>query len=376
MNDHPKECREMQPIAVGTGLLALDVVFSENEEASLKYYAGGTCGNVLTILSYLGWSALPISRLASDSASKRILGDLERWGVSVKYVTTKADGSSPVIIERIGRTANGQPYHSFSWRCPECGAHLPGYKPVLATTALGWAQQLPEPKVFFFDRVSRGALLLAKQSADRGAVVIFEPSGIGDARLFREAWSLAHIVKYSHDRLRDIADLHLPRSHSEGAQLEIETLGANGLRFHSHLPKSKSNGWIAVPSFSVETLRDAAGAGDWCTAGLLDKLARQGLEGFHKASTKSLTDALRFGQALSAWNCQFEGARGGMYEVALDTFRQQVNHILSGDKTQLSTTIKTGSAASRIIGRLCRACKKPNARNTVRKTYVERDTVT
>lgn len=48
--------------------------------------------------------------------------------------------------------------------------------------------RLPAAEVFFFDRVSRGALQLAKASSERGAVVVFEPSGVGDPNLFREAW--------------------------------------------------------------------------------------------------------------------------------------------------------------------------------------------
>jgi fructokinase len=40
---------------MGTGLVALDLVVSNDNSVPPRYYAGGTCGNVLTILSFLGW---------------------------------------------------------------------------------------------------------------------------------------------------------------------------------------------------------------------------------------------------------------------------------------------------------------------------------
>ena len=162
---------------------------------------------------------------------------------------------------------------------------------------------------------------------------MFEPSGIGDPKLFREAWSLSHVIKYSHERLRDIADLELRQSDHAGVLLEIETLGADGLRYRSRLPKVAVKGWPQVSALKPLAFKDAAGAGDWCTAGILSRLARGGLTGFRRTSSEKLQDALRFGQALAAWNCGFEGARGGVYHVDRRTFKRQVEVILSGTET-------------------------------------------
>ena len=60
--------------------------------------------------------------------------------------------------------------------------------------------------MFFFDRVSPGALHLARACAERGAIVFFEPSGVGNATLFRQAWEVAHVVKYSHERLSELPE--------------------------------------------------------------------------------------------------------------------------------------------------------------------------
>src|ERR1700730_15920896 len=97
--------RKLCPHVVGTGLVALDMVLSADREArgSLQCFAGGTCGNVLTVLSYLGWKASPVGRFSPGPAAERVLADLRRWNVSTDLLSVDADGSTPIIIQRIGR---------------------------------------------------------------------------------------------------------------------------------------------------------------------------------------------------------------------------------------------------------------------------------
>ena len=45
---------------------------------------------------------------------------------------------------------------------------------------------------------------------------------------------------------------------------------------------------------------------------------------------QGLSKALRYGQALAAWNCAFEGARGGMYLVEPREFQNQIEAIMNG----------------------------------------------
>src|SRR4051794_26004402 len=59
-----------RPVAAGTGLVALDVVYSGDTAEPLGRWAGGTCGNVLTILSCLGWSSYPVARLADNAPAR------------------------------------------------------------------------------------------------------------------------------------------------------------------------------------------------------------------------------------------------------------------------------------------------------------------
>lgn len=348
------ESLKLQSTVAGAGLVALDVVINLASKTNPQHYAGGTCGNVLTILSYLGWHALPISRLKNDQAAKWILSDLQKWGVDCSLVSLTKDGSTAVIVENIKTLGNGQKVHSFSLRCPCCGSYLPGYKSVLGSQVEEISPLIGEHQVFFFDRVSRGNLLLAEKSAAAGAVIVFEPSGIGEPRLFREAWSIAHIVKYSNERLRDIADLDLSANLRKSPLLEIETLGGDGLRYRSRLKNAVTRDWKLLKVISTRTVEDAAGAGDWCTAGLVHKLARRGLSNFERVTRSRLVEALRYGQALATWNCGFDGARGGMYCVKKPQFEKQIRNLLSGKAIHIPASEPAEGVES--IHRLCPTC--------------------
>lgn len=348
--------RQLRPTAVGTGLVALDVVLNDIEDDEPKHLAGGTCGNVLTVLSFLGWVARPIARLKDDLPAERICEDLQRCGVDTSLVTATHDGSTPIIIERIRETNDGQRYHSYSFRCPCCGSYLPGYKSIRGRDANSLMQDLDGYQVFFFDRVSRGTLNLAAHSLERGALVVFEPSGVGDPRLFREAWELAHVVKYSNDRLREIADLNLKSSVRNRLLLEIETLGASGLRYRSHLDGESRTRWNTLEAIPCPSFKDAAGSGDWCTAGVLHKLARGGLTGFRRVNPGRLKDALRYGQALAAWNCSYGSARGGMYEASRPQFDRQIRALLSGKTIRIA--VDKADPLAENLAELCPNCRE------------------
>lgn len=345
-----------RPLAVGTGLVALDVVVSESRTEAPNRWAGGTCGNVLAVLSYLGWRSTPVARLRMGEAAIELLADLQHWGVSTEFVSLGEDGSTPVIVQWIRQTPSGEPRHTFSWRCPNCGARLPGYKPVLAADTEGLGGRFDSPRVFFFDRLSRGALMLARQCAELGAAIVFEPTAVGNPTLFREAWNVSDVVKYSHERLHELPP---ELEDGPGPRLQIETLGRDGLRYRHRLPGSRTWRWQHLDAIPATRLRDTAGAGDWCTAGLVHKLFPGGARELDSANDMGIRSALRYGQALAAWTCGFEGPRGGMYEVEKSQFEQDISALLgegshgktSGESRQIP--LLNGMAWS------CPSCEEP-----------------
>jgi len=320
-----------KPVIVGTGLISLDIVLGPGEEALPRLYAGGTCGNLLIIMRYLGWKSYPVSRMNGDKASKYVVDDMVRWGVEMDWATTKPSSNTPIIVQRIKRNKAGEVSHRFSWTCPNCGAWLPGYSAVPATAVEAVAEVVKSPEVFFFDRVSRGAITLAKLYKEKRALVVFEPSGVGDPRLFREALECAHIVKYSEERIHQIEGF----GRVNGPLLEIQTCGAEGLRYRRFGRTDGSQKWRRVHALPTNAVKDTSGAGDWCCAGIIHHLGLNGVQGLQNATNVKVLDAIRFGQAMAAWNCKFEGARGGMYASSKTTFRTKVRELLEGKDVTL-----------------------------------------
>lgn len=316
--------RRRRPQILGVGLIALDVIVSDGLRP--RYLAGGTCGNVLTILAFLGWKAIPVSRSGRDRQAGVVRADLDQWGVDLSLFSLSPTAKTPIIIHRIRKDPAGIPYHTFSWHCPGCGRRLPGFQAVPIKSIEPANPQLKHSQVLFIDRVSPSSVALARRAAEERVIVFFEPPSISDDRNFRALLDCASILKYSHDRIDEI-ETSGPR-----LLLELQTLGRGGLRFRTRLG-SFGGGWHHLEAHPLTQLVDSAGAGDWLTAGLIASTCRDGHERFSKLTRKGLLSALSLGQALASWNCGFSGARGGMYSDRLSEIRDLVKQYRSQSAT-------------------------------------------
>lgn len=325
----PVAPKKNAPVCVGSGFVALDLILIGRDECHPSFtFAGGSCGNVLAILAFLGWDAVPVIRLKDDDEATKLVADLEKWSVNTRFVLQEPSGVTPVVVQRILTSINGDPYHRFEWKCPTTGILLPRYRPLPQQIAIEVSTQLPKPKAFYFDRVAKSALLLAERSRARGALVFFEPSAMGDPQLFNQCLAVADVIKYSAERLPN------PPRFPEGfgPRLEIQTLGSEGLRYRFHAPEVGRGAWKRLPAVSISGFKDAAGAGDWCSAGIIDILARKGRTSFENASAARLEFALKRGQALAAVNCRYEGARGGMYQMDRTALEAAAKSVLGSGK--------------------------------------------
>lgn len=315
---------------VGSGLIALDVIVNGSPNTPAKLCAGGSCGNVLSILSFLGWESSPIARLSNNNASENLFNDFKKFKVDTSLISCTSDGSTPIIIHRILKDKFGNPKHKFEFRVPETGAWLPQYKPVLKTAVDTIIGEKPTANVFFFDRISRSSLDLAKYYKSKGALVVFEPSSMKNDKAFHEALTLANIVKFSHERITNY-DNEFPQPVCD---LEIQTLGKGGLKYR--LKTSKGNSWKLMPPFLIEDAIDTAGAGDWCTAGIISELGREGAKSFFESGLNEIENALNFGQALGAVNCIFFGARGMMYNLTPSILTKYTSELLSNKSIKIN----------------------------------------
>lgn len=318
----------------GAGLVALDVVVLSESNHDALAYAGGTCGNVLSILSFLNWQSSAVGYLGNDTAGALVIEDLAKAGVNSSHLHRKDDSSTPVFVQQLQRSEGGTPQHTFANSCHSCGQPL-GSKSASSTPIHSFADG-ETPDVFFMDRLSEDILMLAESAKAQGATVFYEPSVKSDRAYWDDAFSLIDIVKYSGDRFAP--DELEPHTRRADALWEVQTLGAKGLKYRRHSSRRhESCDWQFSASVNAPRLVDTCGAGDWCSSGLLHYLLSES----DSRSDAAFAKALRFGQVLGAWACAFIGARGAMYASELAQTRQAIDALSNGyavDMTSWPTT--------------------------------------
>ena len=298
----------------GTGLIAMDIIESDQGEFAA---AGGSCGNVMAILAWLGWATTPVARLGDDDAGTFVMNEFKTYRVGTRFMSRESTVQTPIVIQRFVTDKEGRQVHRFSLTCPECGAWLPRHRPITLQQAERLRDSAQHPKAYYFDRVSPGALRLAKIAREKGAIVFFEPASIGDERKFQNAVDICHVLKYSRDRVGHVPDLAMAAS----PKLVVETQGAAGLRFRWR------NRWTQLDAFETDILIDAAGSGDWCTAALVHHIGTRAGMGLKDLRKEELVIALRTGQALAAINCHYFGARGAMLAMSVGQLNRRLRKL-------------------------------------------------
>lgn len=79
---------------------------------------------------------------------------------------------------------------------------------------------------------------------------------------------------------------------------------------------------------------DPTGCGDWCSAGVIERICGGGRAYFDALSDACIASALKFGQALATLNVAYDGARGPMYHLSSKEAREKAEAILSGQRWQ------------------------------------------
>lgn len=120
----PKKC-------IGTGLVTLDIIVNNETPQDFTYFAGGSCGNVMTILSFLGWNSKPIARFSDNKMAKRIISDLSNFGVDNSLLYYSKTGVTPVILQRNYKDSNGNIKHKFEFQNPLTGEYFPRFRSIL-----------------------------------------------------------------------------------------------------------------------------------------------------------------------------------------------------------------------------------------------------
>jgi fructokinase len=341
-------------VCIGVGFVAADIVEGSSEEFVA---AGGSCGNVMAILAWLGWKSFPVARMGPDWAGRVIRKDLNALGVHDVFLSEERSIQTPIVIQRFVEDAKGKRVHRFSLACPECGGWLPRYRASTLAQANDVIESSVIPKTLYMDRVSPAALRVAMWAKNNGALIVFEPSSIGDERQFQRAVDLCHVLKFSRDRLGHLRDLR----GAQNPKIIIETRAEEGLRLRWR------GYWSELPAFRTSRFLDGAGAGDWCSAGLIHFLGATGAKIIDTLQKPRLLAALRFGQALAAVNCSFEGARGAMMVMTRAQLAKRLTTLVAEKPEGAPEAEDVGTREGDIPKRLCAACSASDKREKSKK---------
>jgi fructokinase len=275
--------------AVCAGYMPLDIIDGGDR---VWRRAGGTAGNVAAILAFLGWKSSLAGRVGDDEAGSELLGDLHEAGVDSGLLQREAGAATNRLVHRIGVAHN-----RYLFTCPNCNQRLPRSRPLTLSQVEKIVSTISSADVYFFDRANAATVELAERYAASGALVVFEPSMPANAGLLQRALAAAAIVKSSdeHGPLPDQVCAPPP-----SGQLRVVTEGAAGVRFR--LGRGR---WKRLAAYSVPAVLDAAGAGDWMTAAIIDALGHRG----RGIDNRAAIEALKVGQSLAALNCRLPGAR-------------------------------------------------------------------
>ena len=280
---------------VGTGLVALDLIHVGAQQPLFKEL-GGSCGNVLISLAMLGRSVTPLLRLGTDPVGARLERDLRLAGADTRLVSRHRDVSSPVIAELLDLVSSD---HSFSFTCPQSSQRFGSFEPITLQELEPARPTVASCAIFYADRISETICDAMEAAAAGGAIVHFEPSGVSEPDLFERAVSIAHIFKYSVDRLSpDVVERLRPEAFS------IVTAGSSGLEVRHAGTAHRCE------ALAANVVRDTCGAGDMVTLGLLDTIIHDGACDPDSLSIATVLAGVRSGQRLAAENCAYIGARG------------------------------------------------------------------
>lgn len=328
---------------VGSGFIALDIIIEDGGSEKI-ISTGGSCGNVVSLVSYLGGKSKAIARLGNDLAGEKILSDLKNYRVNIDDVYQEDKLGTPIVIEHL---KSGK--HRFSTNCPICGAFFPRYSPFLIKDSRNLSEAL-ETKIFYFDRATPANIELAKSFRKSGSIVIFEPQSCKDEVLFKRALIQSDIVKYSGDRI----DYQYFEDDS-GPSICVETLGIRGLRYRRRVNSSWSE-WIALKAYEQKYVKDSTGSGDWCSAALILEISK------HTASlddidNHSIEQGLKLGQSLATINCAFLGAKGAAENISMQSILDMARKIMDGEVLDISN-IKPTYEKKEEIRHYCKSCTR------------------
>ncbi len=316
---------------MGTGNFSLDVITQREypagfvvgkrnkfEEKILTMEIGNTCGNVMTMLPYLGVKTFPIAFLDVSPHGYRMTRDMKAYGADVRFVSNSGtkgttilrcthkldDQGNPVLTHK--GSSGGHPWTGLSAR--------PSRRPL--SSKGGEVDALLErmdftPDVLFIDKVEAGHRVLAEKLRERGVLVYFEGDDQWqkrtdesqrqrEFRAFKRCVDASDVIKMSGEIVRDLSF-----TDDYPDKLFIQTMGADGLRF-----KLRGGKWIKLDPIVNPDYKDYEGAGDWTSSTLIAALCSKGMLKVKDMTEEAVKEVLMMAQTMASYSVGFIGSKG------------------------------------------------------------------
>jgi len=302
---------------LGMGAVAMDLVLrcedlpGEDGFAFVReevWLPGGSCSNVLVTLTSMGVSCGVSAQIGDDPYGDGVRADLDRAGVSTRYLLTKRGGTSLHTLVAVDSRGSRSIYANLG----DAFLNLPESQVDV--------KMIEGVKVFYTDMfIAKPALKLAGLCRGIGIPTVFnlecsqafmESCKVGREEL-EEMMSLCHLLCVGRDGLRGLtpaadekeAALYLNEKHTPEGGV-IVTLGEKGAFWAG---KGET---ISIPAFKVPAV-DTTGAGDAFAGGLIyARLLRHW----------DMGTSLAFANACGAIKCRRPGPRFKANEKEVEDF--------------------------------------------------------
>ena len=262
---------------------------------------GNTCGNVASILPYLGVQTFPIGHFDLSEQGLKIKADLQRYGADVRFVENSENGGT-TLLRCTHKRDKMTGEHTTSFRATSPGSRFPKRRFIhVRDEAPAFIEALDfVPDVFFFDAAEAGLRFIADELHRRGTLVYFEPESDADKKKFVKAVEVSDIVKFSHEK---VADLSFVDHYTD--KLFIRTMGAEGLEFNLC-----GQGWIKVAAVPNDNVVDWEGAGDWTTSQFIACLCERDILSVAQMTIDIVHEFLKIACATASRSVSYLGSKG------------------------------------------------------------------
>lgn len=303
-----------KPSAIGSGVYNYDIIVKREYpqgfvvgkrnpfvENTIIEEVGGTCGNVMCVLGYLGWNVYPQAHFDLSEQGYKLKRDLESFGCDTRYVENSEKGGT-TLLRCTHKLDQMTGEHVATFRATSPSSMFPKRKQLRVRDEVEpFVNSLVEkPDVYFFDAPEAGPRALAKLLREKGALVYFEPESDHEKAKFDDGVRVSDIIKFSHEK---ITDKDFCKAYRD--KLFIQTLGADGLAF-----SLCGSEWVKVPAVPIDHIVDTEGCGDTTTAAFLDSLTKMDALSIQAMSIEKVTKALEEASQKAALCAQSMGSKG------------------------------------------------------------------